>query len=121
MSQSTHPSPHFPTVQAHCLSFPNAVEDYPWGDIVYKIKGKLFAATGRSLPLQVTVKAEPADADSLIQQPFIERAAYVGRYGWVTVTVEDPETLNLLLGLIEVSYDLVRGKRTKQTNRQTGK
>lgn len=114
MTQTTHPSPYFPAVQAHCLSLPDAVEDYPWGEIVYKIKGKLFAAMGRSLPLRVTVKADPTDAHSLVQRQGIERAAYVGRYGWVTVTVEDTDTLNLTLGLIEVSYGLVRGKRTKK-------
>lgn len=114
MSQSAHPSPYFPAVQAHCLSLPDTREDYPWGDIVYKIKGKLFAAMGRSLPLQVTVKADPTDAASLVQHPGIERAAYVGRYGWVTVTVDDTDRLNLTLGLIEVSYGLVRGKRAKK-------
>jgi predicted DNA-binding protein (MmcQ/YjbR family) len=44
---------------------------------------------------------------ALIMHPHIEIAAYVGRYGWVTVTLADEDTMQLALELIDESYDLV--------------
>ena len=108
MTQPAHPSPYFSAIQQHCLGFPGATEDYPWGDIAYKIKGKMFACVDKAMPMQVTVKADPADADTLVQNPAITRASYVGRYGWVTIRIEETPTLELALGLIEMSHALVR-------------
>ena len=102
-------------LQAHCLSFPGAFEDYPWGDVVYKVAAKMFAAIGGREVLQVTVKAAPADADVLVQLPFVARARYLGRHGWVTVTVADEAALDLTHELVATSYDLVR---PKQANRR---
>ena len=103
-------SPYARGLQSHCLSLPGAWEDYPWGDIVYKVGAKMFAATGTALPLTVTVKAMPEDADVLVQLPHVSRAAYVGRHGWVSVQVSDEVTLDHAKELFQASYDLVRAK-----------
>ena len=108
-----HSSPYFPQLQAHCLTFPSVTEEYPWGDIAYKVNGRIFAAVDKTTPLQVTVKADPSDSETLLQHPAITKASYVGRYGWVTVTVEDEDVFNLALGLVEVSYGLVKKGRGK--------
>ena len=81
-------------VQAFCLAFPGAYEDYPWGEVVYKVgANKMFAMLSGRPGLQVTVKATPDDAAILTQFPNIAKASYVGRWGWVTITVEDEATL----------------------------
>jgi len=95
-------------IQTYCLEFPGATEDYPWGDIVYKIKGKIFAGVDKTMQLQVTVKTDPMDTESLLLHRSIKRARYVGRFGWVIVTVEDTPTLDLACGLVEVSYGLLK-------------
>lgn len=93
-----------------CMSLPDVVEDYPWGDIVWKVKGKMFAATGPS-GSGVTVKATLDQQAALIQLPNIEVAKYVGKYGWVSVTLEDKKTLEFALDLIDESYAQVAKKK----------
>lgn len=101
-------------LKAHCTAKDGAWEDHPWGDFVYKVGKKLFVGIGEDEPVRVTVKAAPEDLDGLLTLPFIERAAYVGRYGWITVTISDEEQLELALDLIDTSYTLVRGKRKRE-------
>lgn len=114
MSESRFPpvdlpdSPYAFAVQRFCLDFPDAWEDYPWGSIVFKVGPRMFASTGASLPVSVTVKATHEDADVLTQLPHISRARYIGRHGWVTVVIDDEAALDHARDLIAASYALVR-------------
>jgi predicted DNA-binding protein (MmcQ/YjbR family) len=104
-----------PDIRAYCLDLPDTWEDYPWGDIVYKVGTKMFVGLGTQAPLTVTVKATPEDAEELIEYPHISVAPYVGRYGWVSVAIEDEAALDQALALISMSYDLVRkGSRSRR-------
>ncbi len=108
-------SPFARELQRFCLSFDGAWEDYPWGDIVYKAGTKMFASLGVTDALAgLTVKATPADQDALIQLPHITKARYVGKHGWVTVTIADDATLAHALDLIEESYRLVKGSSKRR-------
>ena len=104
-------SPFAPVVQRYCLDLPKAWEDYPWGDVVYKVGAKMFAALGAQSPLAVTVKATPEDASVLVQFPHISVAPYIGRHGWVRIAIDDESSLDLALALIQTSYELVTGSR----------
>jgi predicted DNA-binding protein (MmcQ/YjbR family) len=103
------------TLYEHCQAKPDAVEDHPWGETVFKVKGRVFAFLGRGESSGVTVKVTPEERDILLQNDSIEVARYVGRYGWLSVRVGDDETLQLALGLIDDSYDLIasKGRRRK--------
>ena len=104
--------PYAALMQQYCLGFEGAFEDYPWGDIVYKVGKKMFATLhGEAAGISTTVKALPDDAAFLIDLPHIERAPYIGRYGWVTVRITDEATLDHARDLIAVSYEL--GTRKK--------
>ena len=86
------------------MAMPAALEDYPWGETVWKVGGKMFAAWGGgSLGVKSTLEKQAA----LILHPNISVAAYVGKHGWVSVTIPDQETLELALELIDESYGLV--------------
>jgi predicted DNA-binding protein (MmcQ/YjbR family) len=107
-------APFFPILREYCLRFDGAYEDYPWGETVYKVGDRIFAFIGGRDDHRVTVKARPEDADVLVQRPGIERAAYIGRHGWVSILIDGEEALELALHLIGDSYDLV----TRATRRR---
>ncbi len=107
------PSEVFNAIRAHCMAKEGAVEDYPWeAHVGWKVGGKLFAIGGEDSPV-LTVKSTLDKQAALIQHAAIEKAAYVGRYGWVTISVTDRETMELAEDLIDESYEAVRGKKRK--------
>jgi predicted DNA-binding protein (MmcQ/YjbR family) len=104
---------YFQAMYDRCASKPDAVEDHPWGETVFKVRGKVFAFLGRpeSPSTGVTVKAPADELDVLLEADFIQRARYVGRYGWVSLRIADDNALQLALELIDDSYDLIRTRR----------
>ena len=104
-------------VREHCLAKDKATEEYPWGDVIWKIRGKIFAGSSDGSN-QVTVKATPEEQASLIEHPAIDVAKYVGRFGWVTVTIKNKKTLALTLELIDRSYDSLAPKRKTRSRRR---
>jgi len=105
----------FTKIQSYCLAKENAFEDHPWGDTVWKIKpkNKIFAGGGSSSS-KVTVRATLDEQAALIQLPGIVPAAYVGRHGWVTVDLDEPQNEGLIFDLIDRSYELVAGSSRKR-------
>ena len=94
----------FQNIQARCLGKPGAVEDYPWGETVWKVGGKMFAVWGdESLGVKSTLEKQAA----LIMHPHIKVASYVGKYGWVAMSIEDGDDLELAYDLIDESYQMV--------------
>ena len=113
-------SPIARELQAYCLSFDGAWEDYPWGEIVYKVGKKVFAFTGASADSAgATVKATQEDAEALTLLPNIKRAAYIGRHGWIHVEIHGEDELPFLKDLIAASYELVAPKRRRAAKKAT--
>lgn len=97
-------NPFYTRIHDACAARPGAWEDHPWGDTVFKVKDKVFVFLGRPEEAAVCVKPEPEDLDGLLALPFVKRAPYIGRHGWVVVAVDDEATLELALDLVEVTY-----------------
>ena len=89
------------------LSFPRSYEDSPWGFPVFKVgDNKLFAwlthdDDGRT---EVTLKLTREEREIAELLPWVRTASHVGRYGWVTATVTDDETLTAALEWLRESY-----------------
>ena len=64
------------------LRLPEATEETTWGDVNYRVRGKIFCFPGDT---SLTVKADPEELEALLGDPRFARAAYVGRFGWVTM------------------------------------
>jgi predicted DNA-binding protein (MmcQ/YjbR family) len=99
-------------LRAFCLSFNEAVEDFPFRPeiSVFKVLGKLFALTALDArPLTVNLKCDPEDAIRLRSEHpgLIVPGYHMNKRHWNTVTVDGDLPDGLVRELIEDSYDLV--------------
>lgn len=98
----------------HALSLPGTHEDHPWGEVVAKVKGKVFVFFGRRAEpvLRFSVKL-PHSGERWLDQEFAEPSAYgMGPHGWVTFTFDSHNVLaeRELSALVEESYRAVAPK-----------
>ena len=101
-------------LRAYCLAFEGAVEEFPWNDVLFKVKGKTFAFTsGDRQPIHVTAKPLPENRDMFLALPGVRVAEYVGRFGWLALKVEDKASLELAKDLIAESYTVISKKKRK--------
>ena len=99
---------------AFCLSMPEAYEDHPWGETVFKVRKKIFVSLGAPENcVGVTVKL-PISGWPAQQLPFVKPAGYnLGKSGWVTATFALGEDIpyDLLREWIKESYRAVAPKK----------
>ena len=77
----------FEDVRRIALSLPGSEEILTWEtDVTFRVRGKIFAMGGVGSS-RVSIKATPFVQEALIERDpeTFARAAYVGRFGWVTV------------------------------------
>ena len=101
---------------AFALAFPDAYEDFPWGEEpVVKVGKKIFVFLGSEDPDRVGVAVKLAEShDEALAMDFTSPSGYgLGRHGWVSASfgpgAEVP--VPLLCDWIEESYRLIAGKR----------
>jgi predicted DNA-binding protein (MmcQ/YjbR family) len=88
------------------LSFPQAYEDAPWGFPVFKVgDNRMFAwLQSEEDAVRVTVKLTREEREIASLLPYVGKARYVGRYGWVTAAVTDDDSLEAALEWVRESY-----------------
>jgi predicted DNA-binding protein (MmcQ/YjbR family) len=95
------------TIRTLALSLPEAYEDSPWGFPVFKVAdNRMFAWLVEDDPVELTVKLSAEEREIAHLHPWVRRASYVGRYGWVTATIEDDDALDTALEWLRESYYL---------------
>lgn len=100
---------------ARALALPEAHEDFPWGERVVKVRGRIFLFLGLvDRHLRLSVKLPASHPMALLLDGCIPTAYGLGRHGWVTAQLgadgsgPDPD---LLPGWIAESYCAVAPKR----------
>ncbi len=92
-------------IRALALSLPKTYEDAPWGFPVFKVgANRMFAWLHEAEPVELTVKLTREEREIAELLPYVRRASYVGRYGWVTAQVTDAESLDAALEWLRESY-----------------
>ena len=101
-------------LRAFGLGFPEAVEEFPWGHIALKVKGKTFVWLACEQDrLSMTVKL-PVSRDFALVFDFAEPAGYgLARSGWISVRLAagEPADLPLFRRWIAESYRTVAPKK----------
>jgi len=101
----------------YAMGFPGATEDFPWGERVAKVNGKVFVflgadpVAGSGLGLSVKL---PLSSEEALELPFTEPTGYgLGKAGWVSASFgpKDTPPVGILKGWIRESYRAVAPKR----------
>jgi predicted DNA-binding protein (MmcQ/YjbR family) len=102
---------HLKRLRAAALSLPEATEELTWEvDITFRVRKKIFASTGPDGDA-CSLKATKQDQAALVASAdYIEVAAYVGRFGWVTVDLTKAPW-DEVVELLRDSYRLVAPKK----------
>jgi predicted DNA-binding protein (MmcQ/YjbR family) len=105
------------SLREFALSLPGATEDFPWGERVAKVNGKVFVFLGLDpVPggeMGLSVKL-PASAEEALELPFTAPTGYgLGKSGWVTAKFgeKDAPPLGILEEWIRESYCALAPKK----------
>ena len=106
-------------LRALALGYPETREEFPWGERVIKVRGKVFLFMGhghgegqgpRLLSLSVKL---PATGTMALLLPFVEPTGYgLGKSGWITAQLPSAAAapINLIAEWIDESYRAVAPK-----------
>ena len=104
-------------LRAFAMGLPGATEDFPWGDRVAKVNGKVFVFLGLDPvpggPIGLSVKL-PATAPEALDLPFTKPTGYgLGKSGWVTASFEPGQKppVEILKSWIVESYRAIAPKK----------
>jgi predicted DNA-binding protein (MmcQ/YjbR family) len=104
-------------LRAFALGLPGATEDFPWGERVAKVNGKVFVFLGLDpVPggeMGLSVKL-PASAEEALELPFTAPTGYgLGKSGWVTAKFgeKDAPPIGILQAWIRESYRAIAPKK----------
>ena len=108
------PHPSLEEVARFALALPEAWPDEPWGDLVVKVKKKIFVflSDSDSDDPHITVKL-PDSRDHALSYPDAEPTGYgLGKHGWVSLAVEriPRNERDVLADFVEESYRTVATK-----------
>ncbi|MBB6681634.1 MmcQ/YjbR family DNA-binding protein [Aequorivita sp. 609] len=103
----------------YCLSKKGVTESFPFDDkaLVFKVMGKMFALTGiDSIPTTANLKCDPERALELREEydGLIVPGYHMSKKHWNTVEIEGNLPQDLIIELIDHSYNLVVKGLTKK-------
>jgi predicted DNA-binding protein (MmcQ/YjbR family) len=108
--KASPPANHLERIRALTLGFPEATEVLAWGHPTFRVRDKIFATTGFD-GTTLGVKCTPEQqADLVSSDPRFSVAAYVGKHGWVTMSLAGKVDFGFVESLIAESYRLVAPK-----------
>jgi predicted DNA-binding protein (MmcQ/YjbR family) len=100
--------------RAFAAGLPEAWEDHPWGESVYKVGKKVFVFFGvleTDTGLRLTVKLRDSHEEAMAFEWVVPAGYGLDRGGWVTCVAPDDAPLEMITGWIEESYRIVAPKK----------
>ena len=110
--------------RVYCLSKKYVTESFPFDEqtLVFKVANKMFALSGlEHKPSTVNLKCNPERAIELRDEfSDIIPGFHMSKKHWNTITIEGGISNNLILELIDHSYELVVKGLTKKLQKELG-
>jgi len=102
----------------YCLSKKGVTESIPFSKLpnvlVFKVNGKIFTATDINTFNSFSVKCVPETIDDLrAEYMALERPSYFSEKHWSKVIMDDSNSDKILCEWLDISYNLVVNKLTK--------
>lgn len=101
-------------LRKYALGFPEAYEEFPWGERVIKVNKRIFVFMhGDAEGLRITTKL-PQSYRAALLAPFAKPTGYgLGKSGWVSATFHkgDAPPFDILRSWIEESYRAIAPKK----------
>jgi hypothetical protein len=97
-------------LRAICLTLPEAEERLTWGEINFRVRGKIFALVGT----ETVVCKAPSGTQAILVGADSERffvPAYVGHKGWIGIRLSGAPDWAEIAGLLKRSYRMTAPKR----------
>ena len=104
-----------------CLALPDTSEGVHYGEVVFKVGGKLFASCGNKRgPMTIVFRIDPKQTEQLLESdPRFQRYAFEKSALWINAS--DVTDWKQLREFVEQSYrreaDAVAPKRTRKAKR----
>ena len=101
-------------LRKYALGFPEAYEEFPWGERVIKVNKRIFVFMhGSAQELRITTKL-PQSYGAALLAPFAKPTGYgLGKSGWVSATFHkgDAPPFDILKSWIDESYRAIAPKK----------
>ncbi|MEO8399270.1 MAG: MmcQ/YjbR family DNA-binding protein [Ignavibacteriaceae bacterium] len=97
-------------IREYCLKKKGVEEESPFGvdNPVYKVMGKIFLIASLNPPITINVKCNPSKAIDLRERyEEVQPGYHMNKKHWNTIDLEGTLKDNLILEMINHSYDLV--------------
>ena len=108
----------------HCLSFLGTREEFPFGPdtSAFKVAGKIFALSRLTeQPLRVSLKCDPPLAEQLRKAHAAVIPGYhLNKRHWNTVIIDGSLSDEMIIDMVEDSYDLVVSALSRARQRGLG-
>ena len=105
-------------IREHCLSLPDVTEDSAFGPemILFRLKGKIFAALDLDRPDLMVVKCDPDEGTDLRDRyAGIRPAWHWNKQHWVEILFDEDVDDQMIRNLATRAYHLVRTALPKKT------
>ena len=110
------------SLRNYCISKPFVTEEFPFDEVtlVFKVAGKMFALLPLDeIKLLISLKCDPDRSVELREQyPAIIGAYHMNKKHWNMIEINGSVASELVLSLVDHSYDLVFSALPKRTREQ---
>lgn len=111
-------------IRDYCISKKGVAEEFPFDDttLVFKVMGKIFALVSLEGDLSVNLKCDPAKAVELRERyPAVQPGYHMNKRHWNTVYIDGSLSRDMITGMIDHSYDMVKGMLSRKLREQLEK